>query len=90
MTTASIYNDFKNKLKTIYDDREADNISDWIFENVTGLKRWERRGNQNKEVNETDSEKLKKYLIIYLYSVTSPYFTCAKHTVHEVKITFNR
>lgn len=62
MTTASIYNDFKNQLKTIYDDREAENISDWIFENVTGLKRWERRGNQNKELNETDSEKLKRYL----------------------------
>lgn len=62
MTTASIYNDFKSQLKTIYSDREAENISDWVFENVTGLKRWERRENQNKELNETDSEKLKKYL----------------------------
>jgi release factor glutamine methyltransferase len=62
MTTASIYNHFKNQLKAVYDDREAENISDWIFENVTGLKRWERRGNRNKELNETDSEKLKKYL----------------------------
>ena len=62
MTTAEIYNDFKNKLKTIYDDREADNISDWVFENVTGLKKWERRENQNKEINETEFEKLKNYL----------------------------
>lgn len=62
MTTAEIYNDFKNKLKTIYDDREADNISDWVFENVTGLKKWERRENRNKEINETEFEKLKNYL----------------------------
>jgi release factor glutamine methyltransferase len=62
MTTASIYNHFKNQLKAVYDDREAENISDWIFENVTGLKRWERRETRNKELNETDSEKLKKYL----------------------------
>jgi release factor glutamine methyltransferase len=62
MTTAEIYNDFKNKLKTIYDDREADNVSDWVFENVTGLKKWERRENQNKEINETEFEKLKNYL----------------------------
>ena len=62
MTTGEIYNDLKSKLKTIYDDREAENISDWIFEIVTGLKGWERRGNQNKKLSETDFEKLKKYL----------------------------
>lgn len=62
MTTASIYNDFKNQLKSIYDDREAENITDWVFENITGLKRWERSGNPNEELKETDSEKFKKYL----------------------------
>jgi release factor glutamine methyltransferase len=62
MTTGEFYNDLKSELKTIYDDREAENISDWVFENVTGLKRWERRENQNEELNKSDSEKLKKYL----------------------------
>ena len=62
MTTGEIYNDFRNKLKTIYDDREAENICDWLFENVTGLKKWERRQNQNSEFAETDSEKIKTYL----------------------------
>lgn len=62
MTTGQIYNDFRNKLKTIYDDREAENICDWLFENVTGLKKWERRQNQNSEFAETDSEKIKTYL----------------------------
>lgn len=48
MTTEQAYIDFKKKLETIYEDREADNITDWVFENVTGLKKWERRGNINK------------------------------------------
>ncbi len=62
MTTGDIYNDFKSKLKTIYDDHEAANISDWVFENVTGLKKWQRRENQNKELPKTDCEKLKNHL----------------------------
>src|SRR5690242_12463205 len=62
MTTAAIYNDFKNQLKTIYEDREAENISDWVFENVTGLKRWQRRENQNKSLEKSHLEKLKNYL----------------------------
>lgn len=62
MTTAAIYNDFKSQLKTIYDEREAENISDWVFENVTGLKRWERRENKNKELNENHLKKIEKYL----------------------------
>jgi hypothetical protein len=40
MTTGKAYMDFVNSLKAIYEDREADNISDWVFEKVTGLKRW--------------------------------------------------
>ena len=62
MTTAQAYIDFKKKLEIIYNDREADNITDWIFENVTGLKKWERRIDQNNELSEIDSNKLKKYL----------------------------
>lgn len=62
MTTAAIYNDFKSQLKTIYDEREAENISDWVFENVTGLKRWKRRENRNKELNENHFKKIEKYL----------------------------
>lgn len=54
--------DFIKKLKTIYDEREAENIADWVFENVTGLKKWERRENGNIELPEIHSEKIKKYL----------------------------
>jgi release factor glutamine methyltransferase len=61
MTTAQAFIGFKKKLQSIYDEREADNISDWVFENVTGLKKWERRNNQN-ELTEFYSNKLEKYL----------------------------
>ncbi len=62
MTTGQVYNDFKKKLETVYDEREADNISDWVFENVTCLKKWEKRINQNNELTELHSNKLEKYL----------------------------
>lgn len=62
MTTGKAYMDFVNSLKAIYEDREADNISDWVFENVTGLKRWERREHKNEELNATHWERLKKEL----------------------------
>ncbi len=53
MTTTQAYIDFKNKLETIYESREADNIADWVFENVTGLKRWERRNDSVELSKET-------------------------------------
>jgi release factor glutamine methyltransferase len=45
MTIQQTYIDFKNQLESIYEEREADNIADWVFENITGLKKWERRNN---------------------------------------------
>jgi release factor glutamine methyltransferase len=62
MTISDAYIDFQEKLKSIYTDREADNISDWIFDNVTGLKRWERRENKNRALTESDLKKIAKYL----------------------------
>jgi len=57
---ASVY--FTQKLKTIYEDREAANISDWVFEKVTGLKRWERRENQSQQLEENQSSLIEIYL----------------------------
>jgi release factor glutamine methyltransferase len=62
MTTGEIYYQFKNKLKAIYDDREAKNITDWVFENVLELKNWEIRQNQNKELPGAELEEVKNYL----------------------------
>lgn len=62
MTTGEVYIDFIRELKTVYEEREAGTISDWVFENVTGMKRWERRANQNKEIKNSEHQQLQKYL----------------------------
>ncbi|MDP4284689.1 MAG: peptide chain release factor N(5)-glutamine methyltransferase [Bacteroidota bacterium] len=62
MTTAQAYIDFKKELQVLYSDREADNITDWIFENVTSFKKWERRGNPHFELAEVHVNQLEKYL----------------------------
>jgi release factor glutamine methyltransferase len=61
MTTTQAYHDFQNQLKKIYDERESGNISDWVFENVTGEKRWERRNNHN-ELKEAYFHQLQNHL----------------------------
>lgn len=61
MTTFQAYNDFAKGLKNLYEDREADNITAWVFEYVTGLKKWEIRTNAF-EIKEPVSKQLKKYL----------------------------
>ena len=62
MTVSKAFTYFKTELDDIYDSRESENIADWIFEKVTGLKRWERRENHNHELKQIDSEKIQKYL----------------------------
>ncbi len=62
MTTGDVYNDFVNNLKTIYDEREAGNIADWVFEKVTGLKKLERRLNRNSQLKETELLELQNNL----------------------------
>jgi release factor glutamine methyltransferase len=62
MTISEAYIDFAEKLKTVYEHREAENISDWIFENVTGLKKWQRRENKKNELTENHFEKIENYL----------------------------
>ena len=62
MTTTEVYIDFIKKLKNIYEAREAENIADWVFENVTGLKKWERREKMNNELKEIHSDRIQQYL----------------------------
>jgi release factor glutamine methyltransferase len=61
MTTNELYNHFLNRLKNIYEEREASNITDWVFENVMNLKKWERRENAS-ELNTQQISQLKQYL----------------------------
>ncbi len=62
MTIEQAYNDFLGSINNVYEKREAENITDWIFENVTNLKRLERNADKNVELNFAQEEKLKKYL----------------------------
>ena len=62
MTILEAYVPFTQKLKTIYEDREVANISDWVFEKVTGLKRWERKENQYQQLEENQSSQIEIYL----------------------------
>jgi release factor glutamine methyltransferase len=43
MTTSQKYADFRKALTSIYNQSEAENITDWVFEHVTGKKKFERR-----------------------------------------------
>ena len=62
MTTEQCYNDFLNQLTSIYEKREAANITDWVFENETGFKRLERSLSRDVELKISIVQKLKKNL----------------------------
>ena len=62
MTTEQCYYDFLKKLSSIYNSREAANITDWAFENATGIKRWERAINKDVELKKSTLQKLQNYL----------------------------
>ena len=89
MTTGEVYIDFIRELKTVYEEREAETISDWVFENVTGMKRWERRANQNKEIKNSEHQQLQKYLTELLqhkpvqYVLNEAWFYKMKFFVNE-------
>lgn len=62
MTTEQVYIDFLNQLYAIYEKREASNIAEWVFENVTGLKRWERNLRENMALPTNSFTIINKYL----------------------------
>jgi release factor glutamine methyltransferase len=61
MTTQQAYNDFLREVNKVYELSEAINISDWVFENTTGLKRLERSLQKNSELQTDKLIQLKKY-----------------------------
>ena len=88
MTTTQFEATFKSKLKSIYDDREAGNIADWVFEHLTGLKKWQRRNNESKLAG-TQKNQLEKYLEELLqskpvqYVLNEAWFYKRKYYVNE-------
>ena len=76
MTIFQAYNDFKKALEKIYEPREAETITQWIFENVTGLKRWEI-----KDSTEDTSEE--HYQILQRYLAQLLLHTPVQYVLHE-------
>lgn len=62
MTTSHPYNDFRQALKTIYSKSESENITDWVFEQVTGKKKLERRDLKEEDLSPDQLLLLKNYL----------------------------
>jgi len=89
MTTGKAYKDFVTRLKSVYDEREADNIADWVFEKVTGAKKLERRLNRNSEIKESEFLQLQNYLLQLLahkpvqYVLQEAWFYKMKFYVNE-------
>jgi release factor glutamine methyltransferase len=61
MTLQESYKHFVDQLHTIYDEREAENIADWIFESE-GIKRLDRITNGNKQINPSTNKQINKKL----------------------------
>jgi release factor glutamine methyltransferase len=89
MTIEQEYKEFKKKLETIYDDRESENITELIFEHVTGKKKWERRINCTNEMDSNISFQLQKHLPELLafkpvqYILNEGWFYKRKYYVNE-------
>ncbi|MEP6594721.1 MAG: peptide chain release factor N(5)-glutamine methyltransferase [Ginsengibacter sp.] len=58
MTIEQIYKEYFDELKNIYHEKEAANITDWVFENITGIKRIDRALNKQKQLSITTIEQL--------------------------------
>ena len=61
-TIDEVYNGFVEQLKTIYDEREANNIADWVFESIAKNKRLDRITNRQKVLNNSTIQKLNNAL----------------------------
>ena len=55
-------NHLTGQLKAIYEESEAENISDWVLEHITGKKRTDRIMNKEKPLNPEQASQLTQYL----------------------------
>ena len=58
MTINEIYKDYIENLNAVYDEREAINISDWVFENIAGIKKLDRILNRHQCLNNSIIDEL--------------------------------
>jgi release factor glutamine methyltransferase len=62
MNFDKFYKDFVEQLKNIYDERESNNIADWVFENIAGVKRLDRICNKDQAISSSTIEQLNNAL----------------------------
>lgn len=58
MTIDDAYKQFIDKLKSVYDERESANITDWVFESIADIKRLDRISNRQQAISNEASEQL--------------------------------
>jgi release factor glutamine methyltransferase len=61
MTIKSEQEALRDALTTLYDEREASNIADWVVEHITGRKKSERLIRQNKTFTPEEHSRLNRY-----------------------------
>lgn len=61
MTIQEATQQLKEQLSTIYEEREAGNISDWVMEYLTGTKRVDRILHKKKSISQGEELQLQKY-----------------------------
>ena len=89
MTIEQIYNEFTQQLKSIYETREAANITDWVFESVAGIKRLDRIINKRKQLSHSTIQQLNHALLEFLqhkpvqYVLQEAWFYKMKFFVNE-------
>ena len=62
MTIQEAYRYIADQLKTIYEQAEADNIGDWVIENITGTKRADRITSRGKIITAEQNARLQECL----------------------------
>src|SRR5687768_14256299 len=58
MTTEQVYPGFVEQLKKIYDEREAFNIADMVFESVAGIKKSQRLTDKQRQLTNSTIQQL--------------------------------
>lgn len=62
MTVTEMYKNFVEQLSGVYDEREASNIADWVFESIAGISRAARVTGKQKQLSNSTIEQLNNSL----------------------------
>lgn len=89
MTIQHAYQELHRQLQQLYDSREAANISDWVIESITGLRRIDMVIQKTRPLNQAQEEQLRSRLSELLmhrpvqYVLNEAWFSGLKFYVNE-------